>query len=485
MFQNFDDDSSINLVATRVKALRARLIKLKLDGLIVPREDEYQGEYVPAANERLKYISGFGGSAGTAIILARKAALFVDGRYILQAPKQTDTKLYSIVDILQTAPSQWLATTVNKGMEIGLDPRLHSETAVKAYRDRLAAKGARLVLLDENPLDADWHDRPELPDTPVVIQPTRFVGRTSKQKRKALAAEMKQAGHDFLLIAQPENIAWLLNIRAADVPHTPFALSFGLLNKNGSFDWFIRKSRVDATVRAHIGSGLRLHRQVDMLAKLKALKGKTVAFDPSNTPAWFAEQMSNTNLVRVTDPCALPKAAKHKAEIKASIAAHEMDGAAAPSISCAAMLALISALCFAAFGRAHGSVTRTKLVLDICSANQAGVLLGSKATVLPFNAFSLASISTCLCRRKPLPIWARTVASTRLLRMNQSKLPFLLSSPNDKANGVCGTSAARMFKSQAIFSGCAINKKSCPACFISAASALRFCFDVRPTKRVG
>ena len=152
MFQNFDDDSSINLVAPRVKALRARLTKLKLDGLIVPREDEYQGEYVPAANERLKYISGFGGSAGTAIILARKAALFVDGRYILQAPKQTDTKLYSIVDIMQTAPSQWLAATVKKGMEIGLDPRLHSETAVKAYRDRLAAKGARLVLLDENPL---------------------------------------------------------------------------------------------------------------------------------------------------------------------------------------------------------------------------------------------------------------------------------------------------------------------------------------------
>ena len=139
---------------------------------------------------------------------------------------------------------------------------------------------------------------------------------------------MKAAGQDMLLVAQPENIAWLLNIRGADVPHTPFALSFGLLNKNGSFDWFIRKSRVDATVRAHIGSGLRLHRQGDMLAKLKALKGKTVAFDPSNTPAWFAEQMLDANLVRVTDLCALPKAAKHKAEIKASIAAHEMDGAA-------------------------------------------------------------------------------------------------------------------------------------------------------------
>lgn len=328
MFQNFDDDSSNKEIAPRVKALRARLAKIKLDGMIVPREDEYQGEYVPAANERLKWISGFGGSAGTAIVLARKAALFVDGRYILQAPKQTDTKLFTIVDVMQNPPSQWLAATAKKGMQIGLDPRLHSETAVKAYRDRLAAKGARLVLLDENPLDAEWRDRPELPDTPVVIQPTRLTGRSSEQKRKALAADMKKAGHDILLVAQPENIAWLLNIRAQDVPHTPFALSFGLLHKNGNFDWFIRHSRVSATVRAHIGSGLKLHRQGDMLAKLKSLTGKTVAFDPTNTPAWFAEQMVNANLVRVTDPCALPKAAKHKAEIKASIAAHETDGAA-------------------------------------------------------------------------------------------------------------------------------------------------------------
>ena len=328
MFQSFADDSSTKQVAPRVKALRARLAKRKLDGLIVPREDEFQGEYVPAANERLKWISGFGGSAGTAIVLTRKAALFVDGRYILQAPKQTDTKLFTIVDIMQTAPSLWLAANAKKGMEIGIDPRLHSETAVKAYRDRLAAKGARLVLLDDNPLDAEWQDRPDLPDTDVVIQPTRLAGRTSEQKRKSLAADMKKAGHDVLLIAQPENIAWLLNIRAADVPHTPFALSFGLLHKNGSFDWFIRKSRVGTAVRAHIGSGVRLQRQGDMLDKLKALKSKTVAFDPTNTPAWFGEQMVNANLVRVTDPCALPKAAKHKAEIKASIAAHEMDGAA-------------------------------------------------------------------------------------------------------------------------------------------------------------
>ena len=368
MFQSFENDNSSKDVAPRVKALRARLAKMKLDGMIIPREDEFQGEYVPAANERLKWISGFGGSAGTAIVLARKAALFVDGRYILQAPKQTDTKLFSIVDLMQTAPSQWLADSAKKGMEIGLDPRLHSESAVKFYRDRLAAKGARLVLVDDNPLDAEWHDRPELPDTPVVIQPTRLAGRTSEQKRKALAAEMKKAGHDMVLVAQPENIAWLLNIRAQDVPHTPFALSFGLLHKNGSFDWFIRKSRVDAAARAHIGSGLRLQRQGDMLAKLKALKGKTVAYDPTNTPAWFGEQMVDANLVRITDPCALPKAAKHKAEIKASIAAHKMDGAA-----------LCNFLAWFDKHAAKGSLT------EICAAKQAEACRAASGKLLDLS----------------------------------------------------------------------------------------------------
>ena len=328
MFQTFTDDSSSDQVAPIVADLRARMAKLKIDGFIIPREDEYQGEYVPPANERLKRVSGFGGSAGTAIILARKAALFVDGRYILQAPEQTDTKIFSIVDVMQTAPSDWLAANAKKNQTIGIDPRLHSLAAVKAYQSKLEAKGAKLKMLDENPLDADWTDRPELPDTKVVIQPNRLTGRTSEDKRKTLAAEMKRAGHDALLIAQPENIAWLLNIRAQDVPHTPFALSFGLLNKNGSFDWFIRRSRVDATARAHIGSGLRVHHQGEMNEWLAKLKGKTVAFDPTNTPAWFAHHLENANIVHVTDPCALPKAAKQKAEIKASIAAHEMDGAA-------------------------------------------------------------------------------------------------------------------------------------------------------------
>lgn len=327
MFQEFHDDDFGGGTKV-VKDLRAVLAARKLDGFIVPREDEYQGEYVPAANERLKYLTGFGGSAGTAIVLARKAALFVDGRYILAAPQQVNSRLFTVLNGMETPPSQWLAAHVKTGQEIGIDPRLHSETVVKAYRDRLAAQGARLVLVDTNPLDEIWSDRPPLPVTRVTLQPDRLTGMTSADKRRKLAKAMKQAGQDMLLIVQPENIAWLLNIRATDVPHTPFALSFGILKKNASFDWFIDRHRVSAAVRAHVGRGLKLHAPQDLAKSLRAIKAKTVAFDPAHTPAWFAAQLVSATIARITDPCAVPKAAKTNAEIKASVQAHQMDGAA-------------------------------------------------------------------------------------------------------------------------------------------------------------
>ena len=327
MFQSFEDDD-FGGGKKVVKELRAGLAERKLDGFIVPREDEYQGEYVPAANERLKYLTGFGGSAGTAIVLARKAALFVDGRYILQAPQQVDTKIFTILNGMETAPSQWLSEQVKSGQDIGIDPRLHSETVVSAYRDRLAAKGARLVYVDDNPLDAIWQDRPALPATRVTAQPNKLTGEASWAKRQRLAKQMKAAGQDVLLIAQPENIAWLLNIRANDVPHTPFALSFALLRNNASIDWFIDGARVDAKIRAHIGRGLRLHAPDTLSAFLAALKDKCVAFDPTATPAWFAGQLVKSTIMRQTDPCALPKANKTPSEIKASVQAHQTDGAA-------------------------------------------------------------------------------------------------------------------------------------------------------------
>jgi Xaa-Pro aminopeptidase len=328
MFQSFEDSRTDQNNAKRIPALRKAMRAMGLDGFIVPREDEFQGEYVPAAHDRLNWLTGFGGSAGTAIIMARKAALFVDGRYILQAPDQVDTKRLDIVPVMQTSPQQWLADTMKANQTIGIDPRLHSQTAMEAYQRKVKQAGGRLFFTDTNLVDAIWQDRPALPETPVISQPFKLTGVASVEKRKAIAATLKASGADRLLITQPENIAWLLNIRADDVPHTPFALSFGVLHKTGAFDWYIDAKRVSSQIKAHIGKALRLKPAATLQADLKALRGQKTALDPTTTPAWFVAQLKASDILRLDDPCALTKACKTKAEISASIAAHKTDGVA-------------------------------------------------------------------------------------------------------------------------------------------------------------
>ncbi len=328
MFQSFEDKPTDSNHAKRIPALRKAMRAMGLDGFIVPREDEFQGEYVPAAHDRLNWLTGFGGSAGTAIIMARKAALFVDGRYILQAPDQVDTKILEIVPVMQTAPHQWLANTMKAKQTIGIDPRLHSQSAMEAYQRKVKEAGGRLFFTDSNLVDAIWQDRPALPETRIISQPLKLTGTPSIDKRNRIAATIKTAGADRLLLTQPENIAWLLNIRADDVPHTPFALSFGVLHKSGAFDWYIDAKRVSSQIKSHIGKALRIKPAAALQADLKALRGKNTALDPTSTPAWFVAQLKASEIIRLDDPCALAKACKTKAEINASIAAHKTDGVA-------------------------------------------------------------------------------------------------------------------------------------------------------------
>ena len=329
MFQDFTDDTTDkSVLAERVGHLRRLLKQQRLNGFLVPREDEFQGEYVPAANERLKFLTGFGGSAGMAIILANKAALFVDGRYELQAPQQTDTNLFSIEPLMRTPPAQWLAGQAKKGWRIGIDTRLHPQSSVSRLRKALAAKHAELVFVTDNPVDAIWPDRPALPQTPVQVHGDRLAGQSAQDKRRTLANELKQAGQDAMIVAQPENIAWLLNIRADDVPHTPFALSFGILHKSARFDWFIDPARVSAACRGHIGGGVKIARPDTLEKALAQLSGKIVRADPDSTPAWFTEALSGSQIAYASDLCALPKACKNNAEIRGTIAAHKRDGVA-------------------------------------------------------------------------------------------------------------------------------------------------------------
>ena len=184
-FQSFDVQSDPGQSKPRLAALRAELKRAKMDGFIVPRADEHQNEYVPKCAERLRWLTGFTGSAGAAIVLANKAAIFVDGRYTLQARSEVDSELFAIIDITRTPPSSWLAEQVNQGQRIGYDPWIYTPGQLEGYREKLRAKGAELVALDANPIDRIWPDRPPPPRGAITLYPERFAGEFNRRKNCA------------------------------------------------------------------------------------------------------------------------------------------------------------------------------------------------------------------------------------------------------------------------------------------------------------
>lgn len=326
MYQSFDDDFDPQAGAPRLKHLRAHMQEAGLDVFLVPREDAYMGEYVPASGERLKWLTGFGGSAGIAAVMADRAALLVDGRYVLQAPQQVDTACFEIVPIMETRLVDWLNAHVSAGQTIGFDPMLHTRNQINLLKKQLTVKDVSIIPVTENPLDKAWHDRPAPPCAPVVAQSDALAGRTSPDKRQSIGQQIAERKADAFLLTQPESIAWILNIRGADVPHTPFVLSYGLAHKDGRFDWFIDPERVPRTVREHMGTGVELIPPHNMATHLQSLSDNTVLLDPGTANFGFAEMLGD--FIDSPDLCALPKACKTEAEINGARKAHIRDGAA-------------------------------------------------------------------------------------------------------------------------------------------------------------
>lgn len=332
MLQSFDDVSDPTLAAPRVAALRAELVRRDLDGFIVPRADEYQGEYVPASAERLFWITGFSGSAGTAAILADKAAIFVDGRYTAQAREQVDGAVFSIEPVPAVRPSAWLCEHAKPAARIGHDPRVFTQSEVEALTKALAGDGLTLVAVADNPLDAVWIDRPAPPVGAVQAQPVALAGRTAADKIADLQAELASKGEDALVLSAADSIAWLLNIRGSDLPYTPFALSYAVVPQSGPVRWFIDPRKVGDSVRVGLG-GLVDLREPGSLAHdlhlLGAVKAK-VRLDPASTGAWFFATLERAGaaISRGDDPCHLAKARKNAAELAGARAAHGRDAVA-------------------------------------------------------------------------------------------------------------------------------------------------------------
>ncbi|SDB65617.1 aminopeptidase P family protein [Belnapia rosea] len=311
--------------AERLAALRAELARAGVDGFLIPRADEYLGEYVPPSGERLAWLTGFTGSAGLAVVLMDCAALFADGRYTTQAAQQTDPALWEQRHITEQPAADWLAEHA-AGRRIGYDPWLHAEAALA----RLEKPGVTFVPLPANPLDAVWSDRPAPPMAAAQPHPLRYAGIPAAEKRATAAETLRAAGEDAVVLADPHSLAWLLNIRGGDLAHTPLALGFALLRADASSELYMEPGKIPPETRAHLGNDVVVRPRVELAAALAALTGKRVRIDAEATPAWFAARLreAGATIVPGEDPCRLPRACKNPVEREGARSAHRRDAVA-------------------------------------------------------------------------------------------------------------------------------------------------------------
>ena len=314
----------------RLDALRKQLARQGLDGFVIPISDEHMSEYVGAYAQRLEWLTGFGGSAGTAVVLANEAAIFVDGRYTLQVRDQVDGKQWSYQSVPQTSVAEWLGQYAPQGAKIGYDAWLHAKGWAQGVAKTLEGRGASLVAVPSNPVDAVWQDRPAPSLAPAVPHATELAGKSATEKRAEVAEWLAAKGLDAAVITALDSVAWLLNIRGADVDRTPVALSFVIANADGTADLFIAPEKVTPELTAHLGNAVRVQPREAFVPALQALKGKKVAADPERAVAavFQALEGAGAHVVSVTDPVVLPKAIKNPAEQAGHRAAQARDGAA-------------------------------------------------------------------------------------------------------------------------------------------------------------
>lgn len=320
----------MNTHEARLDALRKELKARGLDGFVIPISDEHMSEYVGAYAQRLAWLTGFGGSAGSAAVLADKAAIFIDGRYTLQVREQVDGRLFEYQSVPATSIAEWLAANAPEGAKIGYDAWLHGKPWVTQTAGALKARGAALVATDGNPVDAIWQDRPAPSLAPAVVHPTEHAGQSSEVKRSQVAEWLTARGLDAAVVSALDGVAWLLNIRGSDVDRTPVALSFVLAHADGTADLFIAEDKVTPDLRAHLGNAVTIRPREDFVPQLAALAGKKVAVDPERSvqAVFAALEGAGAQVVELTDPTVLAKAVKNEVEQAGQRAAQARDGAA-------------------------------------------------------------------------------------------------------------------------------------------------------------
>ena len=318
--------------AARIEALRAEVFNQGLDGFLVPLSDEHQSEFPPKRAQRLAWLTGFTGSAGIAVILKEKAALFVDGRYTLQVREQADPEIYEFCSISDDPPGSWIPKNALAGSRIGYDPWLHTQSGIAPLVERCRAAQIHLVQVESNPLDQIWAEQPPAPLAPVYPHPVDIAGRSAAEKISEAAAVIQGHGAKAAVLTAPDSIAWLLNIRGGDLPNTPVSLGFAILSVSGAIDLFMDGRKITPAARTEFGESISLRQPDEFGMALATLgtMGTSVLVAPSTAPVWVINQLeaAGAEIVAKEDPCVLPKACKNTVELQGVRNAHIRDGAA-------------------------------------------------------------------------------------------------------------------------------------------------------------
>ncbi|MDB5661794.1 MAG: peptidase [Sphingomonas bacterium] len=314
----------------RLKALREELARRRLDGFVVPLTDEHMSEYVGAYAQRLAWLTGFQGSAGSAVVLPAEAAIFVDGRYTLQVREQVSADDWSYQAVPETSVAQWLQAHAAEGARIGYDPWLHTRGWVKAAAAALASRGATLVAVDTNPIDTVWPDRPAPSDARLVVHPDSLAGRSSADKRQEIADWLVKRGADATVLSALDSIAWTFNVRGADVERTPVALAYALVHADATAELFVAPGKIESDVAQHLGNAVTVRPRTEFAGALRDLAGRRVVADPDRAVSAIFTELGEGGaaIIEARDPAVLPKAIKNPAEIGGHRAAQIRDGAA-------------------------------------------------------------------------------------------------------------------------------------------------------------
>jgi Xaa-Pro aminopeptidase len=331
-FQTFEEPESGVALTARLSAFRDELARRKLTGFVIPRADQQQNEYVPPSEERLAWLTGFTGSAGLAMVLTQTAAVFVDGRYTLQAAKQVDRKAWDIEPLADPPPETWLTKHLVAGDRVGFDPWLHTSAAAERLGAACAKAGAELVAVETNPVDSVWTERPPPPLGPVSVHGPQFSGEAEAEKLSHIRAEIEKLGVDALVLSDSHAVAWTFNIRGADVSHTPLPLSYALVPKDGRPTMFIDHRKLSNLARDHLEQSADVREPDAFALQLTELsqKGASIALDSATAADALSRLIvaSGGKPVRGNDPVTLLKAVKNPAEINGTRTAHRRDAVA-------------------------------------------------------------------------------------------------------------------------------------------------------------